>query len=250
MTNFGWWSSLAPPGSFMCQICFCSCLVEDAWQDTAGDKWDICIECRRMEVASLWARDVAEIDIIEMSEAQSELVLWSGSMDCPDATPCKCGHDQLGPAWHSNTCYAYGRAWAKFAERRNEEAFELLDEVKDLEADLAQAKIQVEFYRDALDGVQTMLRHQTSKLAHMHRAYEMSEDDVRTLEAENDSLRKQLAEWRAKRTLGGPPKVYTPDWSPNDPPDDRDPECVRAWPECHNGGYSPNCCRFPKSCSC
>lgn len=26
--------------------------------------------------------------------------------------------------------------------------------------------------------------------------------------------------------------------------------CVEAWPECHEGGYDPQCCRFPKSCSC
>lgn len=25
--------------------------------------------------------------------------------------------------------------------------------------------------------------------------------------------------------------------------------CVEAWPECHEGGYNPRCCRFPKSCS-
>jgi hypothetical protein len=32
--------------------------------------------------------------------------------------------------------------------------------------------------------------------------------------------------------------------------DTRDPECVRQWPECFDGGYDPHCCRFPKSCSC
>lgn len=31
--------------------------------------------------------------------------------------------------------------------------------------------------------------------------------------------------------------------------DERDPECVKAWPECHTFGYDPACCRFPKSCS-
>lgn len=30
----------------------------------------------------------------------------------------------------------------------------------------------------------------------------------------------------------------------------RDPECVKNWPECVDGDYHPNCCRFPKSCSC
>lgn len=35
-----------------------------------------------------------------------------------------------------------------------------------------------------------------------------------------------------------------------EPPDNRDPECVKQWPDCHDGGYDPRCCRFPKSCSC
>lgn len=33
-------------------------------------------------------------------------------------------------------------------------------------------------------------------------------------------------------------------------PDGRDPECVKRWPDCFDGGYHPRCCRFPKSCSC
>ena len=32
--------------------------------------------------------------------------------------------------------------------------------------------------------------------------------------------------------------------------DGRDPECVKQWPDCFDGGYDPSCCRFPKSCSC
>ena len=31
--------------------------------------------------------------------------------------------------------------------------------------------------------------------------------------------------------------------------DNRDPECVKVWPECETFGYDPRCCRFPKSCS-
>lgn len=31
--------------------------------------------------------------------------------------------------------------------------------------------------------------------------------------------------------------------------DERDPECVKAWPECASSEYDPACCRFPKSCS-
>ena len=30
----------------------------------------------------------------------------------------------------------------------------------------------------------------------------------------------------------------------------RDPACVERWPECEEGAYHPDCCRFPKSCSC
>lgn len=30
----------------------------------------------------------------------------------------------------------------------------------------------------------------------------------------------------------------------------RDTACVETWPGCHEGGYDPRCCRFPKSCSC
>ena len=26
--------------------------------------------------------------------------------------------------------------------------------------------------------------------------------------------------------------------------------CVEAWPDCVEGEYHPDCCRFPKSCSC
>lgn len=29
----------------------------------------------------------------------------------------------------------------------------------------------------------------------------------------------------------------------------REPTCVANWPECHEGGYDPRCCRFPKACA-
>ena len=32
--------------------------------------------------------------------------------------------------------------------------------------------------------------------------------------------------------------------------DERDPVCVANWPDCEAGKYHPNCCRFPKMCSC
>lgn len=30
----------------------------------------------------------------------------------------------------------------------------------------------------------------------------------------------------------------------------RNPSCVEQWPECGSSEYDPQCCRFPKSCSC
>jgi hypothetical protein len=38
--------------------------------------------------------------------------------------------------------------------------------------------------------------------------------------------------------------------APSDSPVEGNPECVAQWPDCHEGGYNPRCCRFPKSCSC
>lgn len=32
--------------------------------------------------------------------------------------------------------------------------------------------------------------------------------------------------------------------------EDRNAECVKAWPECEPMAFDPRCCRFPKSCSC
>lgn len=29
-----------------------------------------------------------------------------------------------------------------------------------------------------------------------------------------------------------------------------DPQCLERWPECVDGAYDPQCCRWPKSCSC
>lgn len=42
-------------------------------------------------------------------------------------------------------------------------------------------------------------------------------------------------------------------WPAPDPKKRRYPrwaECIAAWPECEEDAYHPNCCRFPKSCSC
>lgn len=46
MTNFGWWAELAAKsGLFMCQICYEGKPPEQAWEDTDGQKWDVCLDC-------------------------------------------------------------------------------------------------------------------------------------------------------------------------------------------------------------
>lgn len=40
------------------------------------------------------------------------------------------------------------------------------------------------------------------------------------------------------------------EWVDPNPLNIRDPRCVARWPECESGDYHPDCCRFPKSCSC
>jgi len=32
--------------------------------------------------------------------------------------------------------------------------------------------------------------------------------------------------------------------------DTRNPDCVKQWPDCVNGEFNPQCCHWPKSCSC
>lgn len=49
-----------------------------------------------------------------------------------------------------------------------------------------------------------------------------------------------------------PAIVAKPQFPPpsSDGNDGRDPACVATWPDCVDGAYHPQCCRFPKSCSC
>jgi hypothetical protein len=190
MTSFEYWSRMVPEGQFMCQVCFYSRPVAEAWRDENQLQWDICEACK-------------------LHEGMTAVQL-----------------------------------------RHKEEIAELIDEVKDLEAEHAQAKIQIEFYKGAYAGVKLGLdnalvenvllrrevKYRKSMITGMRRSNELNETDIAALQAENAALRERLKP--------RPAPMYV------SPTDDRDPDCVELWPECHNGGYNPSCCRFPKSCSC
>lgn len=190
MTSFEYWAAMAPEGQFMCQVCFCSRSVAEAWRDENGDKWDECEACKLHE----------GMTVVQL--------------------------------------------------RHKEEIAELVDEVKNLDMDNAQLKIQVEFFRTAAenwqDGLDRQLvavrdltlelNHNKGMVAALRRDSELNAADIAQLQTENAELRKRL---KPK-----PAPVYVA------PADDRDPECVEAWPGCFSGGYDPRCCRFPKSCSC
>jgi hypothetical protein len=47
-----------------------------------------------------------EVDIVEMSQGDSDYVEWAGSQNIGiNATPgCDCAHNGLGPSWHGNDC--------------------------------------------------------------------------------------------------------------------------------------------------
>ena len=46
-----------PDGTFMCCLCFEVFLVEHAWVDDAGDKWDVCRPCHEHEEALIQQRE-------------------------------------------------------------------------------------------------------------------------------------------------------------------------------------------------
>jgi hypothetical protein len=56
VSSFGWWSAMAGPGKFMCQLCFESHPIERAWLDEAGDRWDVCQPCRGFELEAIRRR--------------------------------------------------------------------------------------------------------------------------------------------------------------------------------------------------
>lgn len=158
--------------------------------------------------------------------------------------------DENGDKWDECEACFFAEHAMKRIRDREEEIAELIDEVKNLDMDNAQLKIQVEFFRtaaenwqDGLDRQLVAVRDLTLELNHhkgmvtaLRRDAELNEADIAQLQAENAELRKRLQP--------KPVREYTP------PADDRDPECVQAWPGCFSGGYDPRCCRFPKSCSC
>lgn len=57
---------------------------------------------------------------------------------------------------------------------------------------------------------------------------------------------RRLDEWIDRMMLDTPESLPTPETKP----DNREPECVKRWPECESGCFNPRCCRWPKSCLC
>lgn len=50
MADFSWFQSQAGDGRFLCMICFENkSIVNDAYEDENGDKWDICTSCATAE---------------------------------------------------------------------------------------------------------------------------------------------------------------------------------------------------------
>lgn len=49
MTSFEWWQRQVIEGSqgtkFLCMGCFEIFLIDQAWEDEDGEKWDVCAEC-------------------------------------------------------------------------------------------------------------------------------------------------------------------------------------------------------------
>jgi hypothetical protein len=56
VTNFAWWAAQVPEGTFWCCICFETYPVDQASVDEDGQKWDVCVGCKRIEDAALAAR--------------------------------------------------------------------------------------------------------------------------------------------------------------------------------------------------
>lgn len=82
--------------------------------------------------------------------------------------------------------------------------------------------------------------------------YRQRWDLAHRLACSNPSYREELR--RLELLLQGlavpPLQEYPARWEDALAPDTRSPECVAIWPACESGAYHPNCCRFPKSCSC
>lgn len=47
----------------------------------------------------------------ELSERESDWLLWQSAVLPTDATDCSCGHRGLGPAWHMHDCPGLIQIW-------------------------------------------------------------------------------------------------------------------------------------------
>jgi len=93
------------------------------------------------------------------------------------------------------------RDWWEIAFDYYDECVELVEEVK------AGEEREMVFLR-RVKTLTEALEVQKSYSLSLYRQLEKSH-------GEGDDLRAQLALWEQKRTLGGPAKPYTPDWSAN-----------------------------------
>lgn len=49
MTSFGYWADRVPHGQFLCALCYEARPLDQAWTDEAGQRWDICTDCKTRE---------------------------------------------------------------------------------------------------------------------------------------------------------------------------------------------------------
>ena len=47
---------------------------------------------------------MSDVEIVEMSDGESAWALWTHSSDVDTGGYCTCGHEGLGPAWHTTDC--------------------------------------------------------------------------------------------------------------------------------------------------
>lgn len=57
MTNFSYWHSQSPEGTFFCDYCLEDFDNELAHEDEDGQKWTVCIECWEREQLTMRSRN-------------------------------------------------------------------------------------------------------------------------------------------------------------------------------------------------
>lgn len=101
--------------------------------------------------------------------------------------------DEHGDAWDICEGCKLHEGMTRVQLRLKEEVVELIEEIQDLEREL---------------------KYHKATCAGLLRTCEVDERDIAQLQNENASLREELHQHKVKRTLGGPPHGYTPDWRP------------------------------------